>query len=375
MRQCNSLSHGKINTIGDMTQPLIPVQRLHHANVVVNDVRATARNYARILGISRWEVHHWTAERLQDSQAYGYRAQFGYTTATGSNSQGVTFRLVQPTDGFSTFTEYLITRGEGVHSLCTALMPARELEALERTLADRNVAVAQRTMADHRHVSVMVDTRQPLGGFYLELTTTGDSPTPPDEVWDLSGEAQRPPQVEWLAHIPKVGHFGVAVSSVTEKLPAYASILGVERWNGVHFHHTPGGLEHSTVDGQVVNNAWLLAITDVADFGLELLQGTREPTDYQRTVARIGEGIHHILVRRGMTDAEWLAMREWMESLGVGIVMSGRVRWGTAEFFYLDTRAALGGYLLEVIVSRDIPIPPSQVPPDWRFDLDFTTKV
>jgi len=169
-------------------------------------------------------------------------------------------------------------------------------------------------------------------------------------------------------------HFGVAVSSVTDRLPKYASLLGVERWTGVHFRVAPGSLEHSIFNGQVVDNAWLLAITDVADFGMELLQGTREPTDYGQTVERIGEGIHHVLVRRDLSDVEWSALRAWMESMGIAVVMSGRVRWGAAEFYYLDTRAALGGYLLEVIITHNQPDAPARSASDWRFELDFTTK-
>jgi hypothetical protein len=352
----------------------IPVQQLHHANVVVTDAHATAQNYARLLGISRWDVHHWTPQRLTPSQAYGYRAEFGYTAATGRNAQGVTFRLVQPTHGFSTFTEYLITRGEGVHSLCVSTLAARELDSLVRELEQQDLAVGQSTTLGDGGTSVMFDTRRALGGFFVEVTSSGLAPAA-DEVWDFSDEDQRPEGVAWLAQIPRVGHFGVAVSSLTEKFAAYAKLLDLSRWNGVHFHNTPGGLEHATVDGQVVDNAWVLAITDVADFGLELLQGTREPTDYQRTVQRIGEGIHHVLVRRGATDAEWWAVRDWMASMHIGVVMSGRVRHGAAEFFYLDTRTALGGYLLEVLVARDVPDAPPGSVTNWRFDFDFTSKV
>ena len=131
-------------------------------------------------------------------------------------------------------------------------------------------------------------------------------------------------------------------------------------------------MEYSTFEGRRVENAWLLAITDVADFGLELLQGTRAPTDYQQTVERIGEGVHHLLVRRSLTEQEWWALRAWMESMHIGLVMSGRLR--SAEFFYLDTRAALGGYLLEVIVTREAPPGVSSgTGLVGRFDLDFTT--
>jgi hypothetical protein len=343
---------------------------------VVNDARATAQNYARLLGIARWEVRHWTPQRLKHSQAYGYHAEFGYTTATGRNREGVTFRLVQPTHGFSTFTEYLITRGEGVHSLCTTALPVPELNALAKAMEQRHdLSVAQG--ADHHEAlsSVMFDTRQALGGYFVEVVSDVPSRSAVDEVWDLSSDDRRPENVAWLAQIPRVGHFGIAVSSLTSKLPAYARLLDVARWNGVHFHRAPGGLEHATVDGQLVDNAWLLAITDVADFGLELLQGTREPNDYQRTVQRIGEGVHHILVRRGATDAEWSAVRDWMASMNIGVVMSGRVRHGAGEFFYLDTRATLGGYLLEVLVAREVPEAPRAPTANWRFDFDFTTRV
>src|SRR4051794_15097886 len=114
---------------------LIPLQRLYRANVVVDDLRMAASNYARLLGITRWDVHHWPPDRLSATQAYGYTAEFGYSTATGTNPHGVTFRLVQPTHGFSTFTEFLIARGTGVHSICTTALDAPTLGALSATLA------------------------------------------------------------------------------------------------------------------------------------------------------------------------------------------------------------------------------------------------
>jgi hypothetical protein len=351
---------------------LIPIQRLYHANVVVRDARATARNYAQILGITRWQVSHWTPERLSRGQAYGYRAQFGYSTATGSNAQGVTFRLVQPTHGVSTFTEYLITRGEGIHSFCATVLPASELDTFVARLADEHVNVAQSATLGNAATTLLFDTRQMLGGFYVEVESTTDAVPSADEEWDLSAEVERPDAVAWLTQIPRIGHLGVAVSQLTEKLPRYANLLGIERWTGVHFHTAPESMEYSTFNGRPVENAWLLAITDVADFGLELLQGTREPTDYHQTIQRIGEGIHHVLVRRGLAEQEWWALRGWMESMQIGVVMSGRLR--SAEFFYLDTRAALGGYLLEVIVTREAPTAASSgTGLVGRFELDLTT--
>jgi hypothetical protein len=333
--------------------PRIALERLYHANVVVEDLRAAACNYARILGIAGWDVHHWSPDRLRDTQAFGYRAELGYATATGANSQGITFRLVQPMHGFSTFAEHLITRGQSVHSLSLST-------------GDADISVAQAATHASGARSVMLDTRRALGGFYVELSQ-GTQPAP-DEHWDLSVEAVLPDDVRWLSEIPKIGHFGMAVSSVAEKLPHYAELLGVEHWSGAHFNSAPGMLKHSTFRGAEVDNAWFLAITDVANFGLELLQETRGPTDYRATVDRIGEGVHHVLVRRDLSEADWIALRDWMASMAIGTVMSGQVRGGAAEFFYLDTRDALG-FLLEVIVAHDIPAGGT---PMRRFDLDFS---
>ncbi len=91
----------------------LPVDRLHHANVVVRDLKTTARNYAQLLGINSWDVVHHTEERLSATSVHGFGAPYTYSSATGSNSCGVTFRLIQPIDGFSTFTEFLLARGPG----------------------------------------------------------------------------------------------------------------------------------------------------------------------------------------------------------------------------------------------------------------------
>jgi hypothetical protein len=65
--------------------PQIPVERLHHATVVVRDLHASARSYAEVYGIERWQVVHWSRERLLDSQAFGNCSGFSFSTATGAN--------------------------------------------------------------------------------------------------------------------------------------------------------------------------------------------------------------------------------------------------------------------------------------------------
>jgi catechol 2,3-dioxygenase-like lactoylglutathione lyase family enzyme len=355
---------------------LIPVDRLHHVNVVVRDLKATARNYALIFGVERWDVAHLGAERLTDTSAFGYEAPYTYSTATGANSHGVTFRLVQPTGGLSTFAEFLITRGEGIHGLCLSVVDERELQGLRLRLRENGVGVGQSATVDGAARHCQLDTRGALGGFYLEVIAPTGSDWDPargvDERWDFHDQVERPPGVGDLQEMPRVWHFAVAVGSVMEKLPAYASLLGLTDWTFVHFRPEPGSLERSTLNGEVVEYASLLAKADLEDFGFEILQSMAGPTHYkQEFIDRVGEGIHHLLVLPAQEEEASLRLRRWMASLDVPVAMSGRVRHGAAEFFYLDTRQRLGGYLVEAI-CRYAPASgqqPAGSRPDYRFDF------
>ncbi|MDE3076635.1 MAG: VOC family protein, partial [Chloroflexota bacterium] len=248
----------------------IPVDRLYHATVVVSDLKAMARSYAEILGIERWKVAHCTAERLTASSAFGFAASYGYSTATGSNACGVTFRLVQPTDGFSTFTEFLITRGQGIHGMCVAVLNEGEFRELKGWLESQGIAVGQAATVDGAARHYFFDTRKALGGFYVELVVPQkegwEEAITIDEEWDFSAEMRRPAGVEVAQEVPRVGHFGVAVRNLMDRLPAYARLLGMTGWRSLYFHHEPGSLEYSTLNGQEVQHAFLLATSAVADF-------------------------------------------------------------------------------------------------------------
>ncbi|HXM55161.1 MAG TPA: VOC family protein, partial [Candidatus Dormibacteraeota bacterium] len=151
------------------------------------------------------------------------------------------------------------------------------------------------------------------------------------------------------APIRRVWHVGVAVHDLEARMKACRALLGVTDWSVVELRP-----EAATLDGRPVENAFLVARAPLAGFELELIQPTVEPTHYRRELLdRYGEGIHHVLALPRLTDAELAETRAWMAARGVPVAMSGGVRGGAAEFFYFDTRALLGGYLLEAIVRRD----------------------
>jgi Glyoxalase/Bleomycin resistance protein/Dioxygenase superfamily len=348
---------------------LIPVDRLHHVTVVVRDLRETARNYALVYGIHRWEVVHHTPERLRETSAFGYEASFGYAAATGSNAHGVTFRLVQPTGGLSSFAEFLVTRDEGIHGMCLASVSETDL----RALGDRLPALQAAVVDGARHC--WLDTRSALGGFSVEVVApagSGPDGRPPDERWDFGAELARPTGAEQLWELPRVWHFGVAVGDLMGRLPAYAELLGLTEWTFLHFRPEPGSLERSTLEGEEVRNAWLLALASTGEVAFEALQPTMEPTPFRRHMLDpLGEGIHHLQVLPSLGRDDWAPVERWMASMDVPVATSGLARYGAVEFFYLDTRRLLGGYLLEAICRQQPPAQggPPRGAPDFRFDF------
>jgi catechol 2,3-dioxygenase-like lactoylglutathione lyase family enzyme len=355
---------------------LVPVDGLHHVSVVVRDLRAAARSYAEVYGIERWDVVRHTEDRLSDTAAFGYETRFTYATATGSNAHGVTFRLVQPEEGLSTYAHFLTTRGEGIHGLCLARVEERAFADVRPELREQGILIGQAATLDRAVRHYHLDTRAALGGFFVEvvvpLAEGGGDAVRVDERWDVGDQVRRPEGVEPLQDVRRISHFGVAVNDLMARLPAYASVLGLSQWSIRHFRTGPGSLEATTVDGEEVEHAFLLALAGVEDVGFEIIQPTREPTHYRRHLLDpIGEGVHHLLLLPGQDGGRWPAVRAWMEDLGAPVAMSGRVGATGASYSYLDTRAKLGGYLVEAIVrpQEESGEAPQRSEPDYTFDF------
>jgi hypothetical protein len=83
----------------------------------------------------------------------------------------------------------------------------------------------------------------------------------------------------------------------------------------------------------------------------EVIQPTFGPSHYKEDYLQlIGPGIHHL--HCGMLDdaAEYAAVKERAAAAGVPEVMGGGIFASFLDFYYLDTRAALAGYVTEYVV-------------------------
>lgn len=352
----------------------LPVDRLYHPGVVVRDARATARNYAEIFGVNTWSVAHCGPGHLGQGTTHGVPAEHSFTYAFGFHEpSGLLFQLIEPRAGdASTYQQFLATRGEGVHNLCTTIVTPEVFAELREWFASKGIGVAQTDTVDDAIEWHFFDTRAALGGFYVMVVVVlrddWMAAVQHDEQWDFSGEVSRPEGVGPvpLARVPGM-HFGVVVADVVAAISRYSELLGfgeVSFFEAGTADAAPRArrpmvtLANATYHGVPVEHRILSSLTPIADFGLEVLQVTVPPIHYKEDFYDlVGEGIHHFYASELSSDDEWRALDDWMRSIGVPMVQSGQMNCGHAqglgEYFYWDTRDKLGGFVLEVIVARE----------------------
>jgi hypothetical protein len=374
----------------------IPLQTLRYVTVAVHDAKAMARNYADFYGIERWNVTHVTPARLSAMTIRGrvptapppfdldgpvpVPGEYGFLSAMGSTPSGnLTFQLVQPTSGLSTFEEFLVTRGQGVHGICATVLDAAAFASLRAWLETEGLAPAQSYRlagADYYYF----DMRKLLGSFFVQVIVPHRDDweaLPVDEVWDFSRNLTRPADLKIATDATGISHVGVVVDNLSERLPNFARLFGHAVWRGMHWRTAPGSLEDTTNNGQPVVHGYFTGRADLATnasglpFGFEVIQPTSGPSHYKEDYLQpLGPGIHHVDLRIPMQDwDEWERVNAWLAgSFGAPTCMSGWLRNHSSLFHYQDTRAKLG-YVTEISAPRKAPGPRRGWQPDYWYDF------
>lgn len=342
----------------------IPVDTLYQINVVVRDARAMALNYAELYGIERWQVRHYTPGRLGRSELDGQAAEYGYLAAAGSNEVGgVSFQLIQPLEGESSFSRFLNQRGQGVHSIALAELSPSELSRLLPQLAEDGIPAGQRETVDGAAEVCYLDTNDYLGGFYVQVTAaeTGNwrDKLRVDEEWDFRKEIKRPAKLDLVRKMSAVNHFGVVVRDLGVAVERFALLFGAARWRGYHWTTEQGKLEQPTNNGHDVKHSYRTARGNIGrnplkhGFGFEIIEPEAGPLHFRDQFLDVaGPGIHHLSLSHQIKDAfQWVEFNQWLDGLAP-TCMSGWVRDHSGMFIYKDTTALLG-YVIEIGIQSN----------------------
>ena len=377
---------------------VFPIDKLYRTGVVVWDLQKAVRDYTEVYGIDSWKVVHHTPSRLQNSAYFGRKVSHGYSSAVGTTPGGaITFELIQPGPGPSTFKQFLYSRGEGVHHLLLRAGNRADLSDLRDWLRGQDIKVMQSENIDGLVQTEYYDTRKALGGYYLKAVATEggyfEEAIGADETWDLTAEMKWPEGAP--LNVPLLHHFGIVVRDVVERAESYSKLFGIDNWNFGLWHSAKGSLEDATYNGKPVEHSYFTTlVSPLTNFGFELVQPALGPQNYKEDYLNVfGEGIHHLFTQPppALRDEDhWKQVEGWMASMGVPMVQSASLG-GWADFYYLDTKQKLGGYVTETMLRHGAPparppaeeapaegpreLPPVQSGRNSRdFAIDFTAE-
>lgn len=338
---------------------------LNRIGVVVYDLDAKVKEYERIYGITKWEFSDnsptdgTTRGRLNKKTPGVWRSALGSTAPRageegpgGAPATSLTFELIQPVSGESPFMEHLRTKREGI---CFIQVAAEGAGSVAEHFASLGVECAYQATVNGVQ-RAFYDTRDRLGGFYVEMIDTVQQP-----VSETGADSPLPTQGMY--------HFGVLVHDVLATLDDYRDIFGINHFDIKTWETGFGRLDSPQYRGEKVDHGYFTAQGFAGDFGFEIIQCNHGPSHYNREFFDIrGPGIHHIFSWMTKDDAEWHRVVSAMEAAGHPLCMGSTLRGEAAEFGYFDLFDALGGYLVEGVVRRR-PARPEYQEPDWVIDF------
>lgn len=158
----------------------------------------------------------------------------------------------------------------------------------------------------------------------------------------------------------KIAQICMVVRDIDASMKRYWEILGVGPWD-VHTFN-PDTVKEFKMRGEPVDGfEYIVALANLGEMQLELIQPVRNVPIYQRFLDQKGEGIHHIKELVDGKDIE--ATVAQYKQKGIEVTVSGRC--GEDIFLYLDTESSLG-MIYEIGNCGAIPAPERRYPPEER---------
>jgi len=137
------------------------------------------------------------------------------------------------------------------------------------------------------------------------------------------------------AAIKKILQIGIVVKDIEKSVKTYEDIYGIGPWQIL-------GSDGSTivremkVYGEIKNYSIKVAMCNVGDVEIELLQPIDDISDHSRFLKEHGEGIHHLAVQEDKTEFNKIIKEQKIPEITSGIID------GFGKYMYFDTRNDLG---------------------------------
>ena len=154
----------------------------------------------------------------------------------------------------------------------------------------------------------------------------------------------------------EIVQIGIVVNDLDKAMEKYWKIFGIGPWNIYTF--SPPSLE-ATPYTEKPNYSFRIALANLKNIQLELIQPLEGPTIHKDYLERKGETIHHIKEKIKVDDVPTTI--EKFKNKGLRVIQGGK--FGEDVHYYLDTEEMLG-FVYEFGNDAKVGPPEARYPPE-----------
>jgi hypothetical protein len=267
-----------------MTSPKIECKGINQVALVVHDLEQVAKNYWTILGIGPWAIYEWEAPLVYDRTYHGQRAWARERIALAQVG-AVQLELVQPVEGPSIYRDWLEAHGEGLHHMNFLVDDVDQTVAALAEIGFPTMQSGRFGPPEQRGAYNYVDV-WPLRTIWEPVHMAEEMGV--DPIMFPAGSESSPAPIKSLG----INQIALVVHDLEEVAKNYMTILGIGPW-AIYEWEAPLVYDR-TYHGQ---RAWArerIALAQVGDVQLELVQPVEGPSIYGDWLEAHGEGLHHM---------------------------------------------------------------------------------
>lgn len=144
--------------------------------------------------------------------------------------------------------------------------------------------------------------------------------------------------------LPELSHVGIVVEDLEGAMDRYGRLLGIDPWRVFRFEQP--AWHGTTYRGESVEYSMRLAIGTAGEDTIELVEPLDGHSSYDEHLAERGPGLHHVAC---FALGDPAGTVERFEAAGIPVLQSGS--YEGVQIWYLDTREALDGVILETAAN------------------------
>ncbi|MDR3557797.1 MAG: VOC family protein [Syntrophobacteraceae bacterium] len=261
----------------------IKCKGINQVAIVVENLELVAENYWNIMGIGPWAVFNWEAPLVYDRK---YRGETVWAREKIALAQvgGVQLELVQPVEGPSIYGDWLRENGEGLHHMnflvddVDETVKVLESNGFPSLQSGKFGPVEMRGAYNYIRIDPLHAIWEPV--HYEEI---GAEP-----VMIPAGGKESGAKIKCRG----INQIAIVVKDLESVAQNYWNILGIGPW-AVFNWEAPLVYERK-YRGEAAWAREKIALAQVGDVQLELVQPVDGPSIYADWIKGHGEGLHHM---------------------------------------------------------------------------------